>query len=379
MVLGTRSKNSNTSFSPSLQKKTRQKEIVETTLNPLILDENTEMFQYSSQDGAVGGISYLKINEKPPAKNITKKENIKKVIKKNNQNKNSQKNPSSSNGNMDRSYDEFIELSVTDTSQVETTELQFDFDKLPNPQLKDVIHAIKMVHTSISFLAEKYDLMLKENERLTQENKKLKISQVKNRDDILVLQQEVNAMKYEMNANLQQKLNANILINGLPNYETEHDCKKTIVEMVSKIGVDFEMGKIKSIRKITNKKTKMFEYICEVESKELKNEIINGRKNKEIALQENQSIVVRNHFNKNTVQSKKENTQMIFINEHLTKLNHELLLKAKKLKHCGYKYVWYKFGKILVKKCDDSSAILINSDKIISDLLLKETLIHNNI
>lgn len=61
-----------------------------------------------------------------------------------------------------------------------------------------------------------------------------------------MLQQEVNALKFEMNNNLQQKLNANILINGLPNFNTEIECKKSIVEMVSKVGVNFEMRNIKN-------------------------------------------------------------------------------------------------------------------------------------
>jgi len=66
-----------------------------------------------------------------------------------------------------------------------------------------------------------------------------------------------------------------------------------------------------------------------------------------------------------------KSSSRIFINEHLSKFNNHLLNHAKSLKNRGYKYVWYKFGKILVKETDSSETILIKNYNTVDDLIQK--------
>lgn len=72
----------------------------------------------------------------------------------------------------------------------------------------------------------------------------------------------------------------------------------------------------------------------------------------------------------------------VYVNEHLTPFNRELLFKSKQLKLNGYKYVWPKDGKILAKKTDSDRdrAVHVASFEILQGLLRSssQTVEHNN-
>lgn len=105
------------------------------------------------------------------------------------------------------------------------------------------------------------------------------------------------------------------------------------------------------------KKTNKHDYMFELKNKDLKKEIINKRKTKLIYF--NNSLEIFS-VNSNSTTINKNNSR-IFINDHLSKFNSHLFKHAKSLKNCNYKYIWYKFGKIFVKKDDNSEVINIRS------------------
>ncbi|KAL1447925.1 hypothetical protein WDU94_005444 [Cyamophila willieti] len=54
----------------------------------------------------------------------------------------------------------------------------------------------------------------------------------------------------------------------------------------------------------------------------------------------------------------------IYVNEHLTKSNQDLLYKAKKLKEVnGYKFVWVKDCKIMIRKNETSRIYVIRNTR----------------
>lgn len=61
---------------------------------------------------------------------------------------------------------------------------------------------------------------------------------------------------------------------------------------------------------------------------------------------------------------------MIFVDEELTKATYDLFKRAKQeLRGVGYKYVWHRDGKILVRKSDDSRIVAIRNDDHLRELL----------
>lgn len=63
------------------------------------------------------------------------------------------------------------------------------------------------------------------------------------------------------------------------------------------------------------------------------------------------------------------NANRIYINEQLTKFNFNLFNHAESLKQHGYNYVWYKFGKIFVRKTGNSNILVIRSMKMVDNLI----------
>jgi hypothetical protein len=64
------------------------------------------------------------------------------------------------------------------------------------------------------------------------------------------------------------------------------------------------------------------------------------------------------------------NTQRIYINDHLTPASKNLLNKAKKrATDLGYMYKWVKFGKIHIRKNDSSPVIVISSEGDLNKLV----------
>ncbi|KAG8282076.1 hypothetical protein J6590_046003 [Homalodisca vitripennis] len=59
----------------------------------------------------------------------------------------------------------------------------------------------------------------------------------------------------------------------------------------------------------------------------------------------------------------------VYVNEHLTPFNKNLLFNAKKLKLSGWMYVWTKEGKILAKKNEGGKTLRVTSLEQIDRLL----------
>lgn len=59
----------------------------------------------------------------------------------------------------------------------------------------------------------------------------------------------------------------------------------------------------------------------------------------------------------------------IYLDEHLTSEKAKLFSAAKMLKNNGYKYVWCKEGKILVRKADGDKVVLIRTEEDIARLI----------
>lgn len=78
------------------------------------------------------------------------------------------------------------------------------------------------------------------------------------------------------------------------------------------------------------------------------------RKEKQIFIHQNNEISSEDM--ETTIRANRSKRR-IFINDHLTNLNFNLLKHTRLLLKEGWKYVWFKFGKIFVKKSDNSKVI----------------------
>lgn len=134
------------------------------------------------------------------------------------------------------------------------------------------------------------------------------------------------------------------------------DAKKSIVEVAKELKINIQTKD--GITKLQNKKTKKVDYNVEFKNESLKSTFMQKRKEKQIFV--SQTNEISSEDANSTIRANKSKKQ-IYINDHLTHFNFNLWKHAKSLLKEGWKYVWCKFGKIFVKKSDNSNIIIIRS------------------
>lgn len=228
---------------------------------------------------------------------------------------------------------------------------------------------LKKVHDSQVFIAHQNDDMLQEFKKLRQENELLKKNQEISNNTIKNLTSRLEDLEYKMAEMDQKELDFNININGLPNMAYEESFS-TLLKIGKELEINVSDDDIVGIRKLENKKTKRCDYSFQLRNNNIRSLFLTRRMDKRIFITPSKEIVCG--------VDNLPNASRIYINEHLSKFNFNLLNQAKSLKQHGYNYIWYKFGKIFVRKTGNSNIILIRSMKMVNDLINSLPSVDNN-
>ena len=131
--------------------------------------------------------------------------------------------------------------------------------------------------------------------------------------------------------------------------EESKDLEEVIMRVGREVGVVIEREEIEAIHRIpTRNKNKHEPIIVHLSSRRKRNELLQAKKNKRIT----QDKIIRNG-----------KTDLIYINESLTKYHKELLYKAKgKAAEKGYKFTWTKEGKIYMRMNETSTVKRIRNE-----------------
>lgn len=250
------------------------------------------------------------------------------------------------------------------TSNPKKPEEIFNFDDAKHT-IKSLSSLMKVLHQSQQYLSNENNELRLRIEKIEAENKELSQKKELNENRIKNLTNEVSELKFELNELKQNKLESHFNINGLPQL-TKDETVDVVVKIANELDINLTPTDIKDVKYFHNKRTNKHDYIFELKNKELKKELINKRKSKLIYVNNNLEV-----FSVNSNSSSiNDNRSRIFINEHLTQFNHNLLNHTKSLKNCQYN-IWYKFGKIFVKQNDTSEIINIRSYQPVDNLVQK--------
>lgn len=199
---------------------------------------------------------------------------------------------------------------------------------LENPTLKDVMSKLFEISESQKYMSTIYE----ENKALIEDYSNL-------RTHFFAMKNELNNVKFELNALQQEKLDNNIIIYGVPNIPNENGqkLKEDVSEIMKSINVDVNENDISDIYRLrNNKNVKNLPVIVKFTKKEMKMNILEKKK----------GIVIK----------PKDQGGSIKINEHLTTVGYKLLLKTREVLGKHFKFIWSKDGKIFIKKDDTSSS-----------------------
>lgn len=258
---------------------------------------------------------------------------------------------------------------------------EIDCDK-SQPNINDVWSVVKSLLASIKFVSKQYDDILQKYEKISSEQRTSKNAQNRQHDNIIVLKKEVQQVSIANNDIEQEKLNRNIVLKSLPIINPLQS-KKTLVDVATKLKVNLNVNDIKTVQRYANKGKDKYDYVYQLHNIENRNDIFKNRRNTKLIMKPNLEIVEDNEIQGNTRQI----GTRVFINEQLTQKNHNLLQKAKGLFNFGFKYIWFKFGKVQARRTDTSKVIHIYSMEMIDDIVLQvmnnkltpnQPTVHNN-
>lgn len=329
----------------------------------------TNSLDYSSQDGAVGGVFSSLGKNKQNAKRISFSSNakshkiisqssapLKKVNESRRQSKLTELSPSITSVGQTKNFDQntySIKKDKSCKNQNKTThgDVCSNLKKFYNDE--DTKRTIAELINTIQFLSEKYDefdkslsnVML-DNKNLTGQVEKLTLDSKNFKTQNENLTSEIFKLKFELNAFKQEKLVNDVTIKGLQKVDAI-EAQENILIMARTSNVELLPNDIESIVQIPNGiPIRSTSTIVKFKKTEKRNIFINETKKKRLTTE---------IFGKTGKEIKS-----IYINDHLTKENYKLLSDAIKLKRFGVKYVWTQNGKILLRLNDTSNIIQIN-------------------
>lgn len=208
-------------------------------------------------------------------------------------------------------------------------------------EMKELFRALK---DSVKFMSEDYDKLQTELKYCTESNRSLS----KENES---LKQLVSDLSVRVNLIEQHSRQQNIEINGVPENKSEN-LVKTVIQIGNAVGNAIKEEDILSavrVRKLDPVNNNPRAVVVKLRSTVTRDEILTSVMN----------------FNKRHTNEKLNSkhlgyggsTKPIFVSEHLSPLNkkiHAATRKAATTK--GYKYVWVRDGKVLIRKADGEQA-----------------------
>lgn len=228
-------------------------------------------------------------------------------------------------------------------------------NKDDSPTLQDIMNQLKYLVSEVRELRnENKDLKVSLTFTQTQlEEKQKEFQQVLN--EIKTLRTEVVELKRE-NQNLQQytRIN-NVEIHGIPVIKDENPAE-IVVNLGKHLGVAIDHRQIDVCHRLPSRSSDfpptLLVKFC---SRITKNVLLNAKK--------------KNRNLRSADLGVNAPSRMVYLNEHLSPSNRMLLKKAMELKQHGFKYVWTRDCRILVRKNDTSSVNNITSQEDLHKIL----------
>lgn len=225
--------------------------------------------------------------------------------------------------------------------------MQSDFNHLKSTQktFETTLETFGVKLTSISELSkyvEDHDKRIEELEKTCVEYK-----------------QQLDSLSWKLDDSEQKNRTNNVQIDGIPLVKNENLFEVTL-KLVSSLNVEITKSDITNVTRVrTANPKKIKPIICRIKNPVLVANILKAvRKNKPTL-----AILGLNNENYN-------NSDPIYINEHLTVTRKQLFFKTKQFKiKNNFEFLWVKNGKIFLKKNANSETINITASTDLSGLI----------
>lgn len=220
---------------------------------------------------------------------------------------------------------------------------------------KVLIDKMNTFQTSIDYYSQKLDEFTMVITKLQDENKQLDKRCLELTTKCASLEQQCEKMQSTMEENIQYTRNRNLQINGVPETAGE-DVTQIVCSIGRSTGLQIAKGDLQAAHRVNSRnptnRMNIRTIVVQFDKRPLRDEFLNKCKSRR--------PTTGAVFNDAT-------TGAIYVNEHLTPFYRSLYNEAKfKSKENGerfYKYVWFKNGKLFVRRGDNTTIERILNSK----------------
>lgn len=240
----------------------------------------------------------------------------------------------------------------------EMKELFEAFIKTQRDELKNINANLKDIHQTNSKIETAISNLSMQNEELKEKLVQLELQTKKDKDHIIILEDKIEDLQRSMRKN-------NIEIKNVPKktQETREDLINMVLYLAKTINLDMSKRDISDIFRLQGKKDgKNPPIIVDLGSAILKQNLLKKTKTFNI---KNKAKIQAKHLGFVTSED-----VPVFISEQLTPKNARLFFLARDLaKSKQYKYCWTSFGRVLIRKDDNASVVLVRSEAQVHSLM----------
>lgn len=228
----------------------------------------------------------------------------------------------------------------------------FDLTQKVNDLLTLKTEISELTH-AVNFMSDNYDKLFKELEN----NKKEIISVKQEVENLKKDNEEKNNIIYEMKEQVEQleqySRNQNVEITGIKQVPDE-DCKQIVLKIAQELNVDININDIDvAHRTYSYNKKYPPSIVARMVTRTKRDELITKKP----------LVILNNNIPGTAIGSK------VYVSEHLTSANKNLMRLAKiRAREVNYKFVWFKYNKLLVRKEYNTPVIRIFNEE---DILKK--------
>lgn len=245
------------------------------------------------------------------------------------------------------STDELLETIRREIRDVMSAEISVSIKSCISNELsefKEAMTLLRKLDASVQFMSDEYDKMKKEVE-LCKDNNRLILKENE------VLKNTVSDMSVRLNLLEQYTRQQNVEINGVPETKSEN-LVKTVLQLGKAVSSSLKESEIITavrVRKLDPQNQNPRAIIVKVHNTTVRDEILASTMSYNKVHPDNKLNTHLMGFGG----SKKP----IFVSEHLSPANKELHAATRKAaRDKGYKYVWVRDGRILIRKADGAPA-----------------------
>lgn len=227
--------------------------------------------------------------------------------------------------------------------------------------IKKIQSTLMEIKTANSDIQNTVDFLASQNEELKKKIEQLEIQTRKDKHYIILLEDKIEELQRE-------NRKTSIEIKNVPKVhdESKEMLIKLFLNLSNNIGCDIDERHIKDIYRVHRKNnTNKTHIITELSSTMLKTKFLKHAKNYNI---KNKEKLCAKHlgFTKNEYEP-------IYVSEQLTAKGARLYFLARDLaKSRDYKFCWSSYGKIYVRKNEQSPIIVIKNESHVNNLMQKE-------